>query len=156
MESSELAPPPEGASVEAQISWLRTRVVNVEKRQLLVDERVGQLRKEIQDLGQRDEQVVAEVSETRRALGQELQTIAAKLDSLRIWQAELKGYGAMLVMATAAVMAVVQLERSGGCAGRPSDITQYMFIETRMIERQLKTNCRFDRENEAYTLWITR
>ena len=109
MESTELPPPPEGASVEAQVSWLRMRVVNVEKRQLLVDERVGQLRKEIQDLGQRDEQVVAEVSETRRALGQELQTIAAKLDSLRIWQAELKGYGAMLVMATAAVMAVVQL-----------------------------------------------
>ena len=89
--------------------WLRMRIVNIEKRQLLVDERVGQLRKEIQDLGQRDEQVVAEVSETRRALGQELQTIAGKLDSLRIWQAELKGYGAMLVMATAAVMAVVQL-----------------------------------------------
>ena len=109
MESSELPPPPEGASVEAQISWLRTRVVNVEKRQLLVDERVGQLRKEIQDLGLRDEQVVAEANETRRALGLELQTIAAKLDSLRIWQAELKGYGAMLVMATTAVMAVVQL-----------------------------------------------
>jgi hypothetical protein len=109
MESSELPPPPEGASVEAQVSWLRMRIVNVEKRQLLVDERVGQLRKEIQDLGQRDEQVVAEVSEARRTLGQELQTIVGKLDSLRIWQAELKGYGAMLVMASAAVMAVVQL-----------------------------------------------
>ena len=47
MESSELPPPPEGASVEAQVSWLRMRIVNVEKRQLLVDERVGQLRKEI-------------------------------------------------------------------------------------------------------------
>ena len=52
---------------------------------------------------------MAEVSETRRALGQELQTIAGKLDSLRIWQAELKGYGAMPVTASAAVMAVVRL-----------------------------------------------
>ena len=109
MESSELPPPPEGSSVEAQVSWLRMRIVNIEKRQLLVDERVGQLRKEIHELGQRDEQVVAEVSQTRRDLGQELQTIAGKLDSLRIWQAELKGYGAMLVMASAAVMVVVQL-----------------------------------------------
>jgi hypothetical protein len=69
MESSELPPPPEGSSVEAQVSWLRMRIVNIEKRALLVDERVGQVRKEIQDLGQRDEQVVAEVSQTRRDLG---------------------------------------------------------------------------------------
>jgi hypothetical protein len=109
MESSELPPPPEGSSVEAQVSWLRMRIGNIEKRQLLVDERVSQVRKEIQDLAQRDEQVLAGVSETRRDLGQELQTIAGKLDSLRIWQAELKGYGAMLVMASAAAMAVVQL-----------------------------------------------
>jgi hypothetical protein len=32
---------------------------NLEKRQLLVDERVGQLRKQIYELGQRNEQLVA-------------------------------------------------------------------------------------------------
>jgi len=108
MESSAL-PPPEGSSLEAQVSWLRMRIGDLEKRQLLVDERVTQVRKEIYELGRRDEQVIAEVSETRRDLGQELKAIAGKLDSLRIWQAELKGYGAMLVMASAAAMAMVQL-----------------------------------------------